>query len=69
MRLALVVAVMPFDVDLPSLSVFYAKACSPMSTHYVYGAVEVCTGGLDSLILPQVNTACMQIFLDEVTVA
>jgi transposase len=40
-----------------------------MLTHeytYVYGAVDVCTGELDSLILPHVNTECMQLFLDEV---
>ena len=33
---------------------------------YAYGAVDVVNGELDSLILPHVNTACMQIFLDEV---
>ena len=40
-----------------------------MLTHeytYAYGAVDVVTGELDSLILPHVNTECMQIFLDEV---
>jgi len=45
--------------------------CQSMLTHeytYAYGAVDVCMGELDSLILPQVNTACMQIFLDEVAV-
>jgi hypothetical protein len=31
------------------------------------GAVDVCTGELDSLILPHVNTGCMQLFLDEVS--
>src|ERR1035437_3555604 len=43
--------------------------CQGMLTHeytYAYGAVDVCTGELESLILPHVNTACMQIFLDEV---
>ena len=40
-----------------------------MLTHeytYAYGAVDVVSGELDSLILPQVNTVCTQIFLDEV---
>jgi transposase len=40
-----------------------------MLTHeytYTYGAVDVCTGELDSLILPHVNTECMQLFLDKV---
>ena len=40
-----------------------------MLTHeytYVYGAVDVCTGELDSLILPHVNTECIQ-FLNEVS--
>ena len=40
-----------------------------MLTHeytYAYGAVDVVNGELDSLILPHVNTDCMQIFLDEV---
>jgi transposase len=44
--------------------------CQAMLTHeytYAYGAVDVYTGKLDSLILPQVNTVCMQIFLDEVS--
>ena len=39
-----------------------------MLTHeytYAYGAVDVVSGELDSLILPQVNTVCTQIFLDE----
>ncbi|WP_245598044.1 IS630 family transposase [Ottowia thiooxydans] len=43
--------------------------CQGMLTHeytYAYGAVDVCTGELDSLILPHVNTECMQVFLDEV---
>ena len=41
-----------------------------MLTHqytYAYSAVDVCTGELDSLILPHVNTHCMQLFLDEVS--
>ena len=43
--------------------------CQGMLTHeytYAYGAVDVISGELDSLILPHVNTDCMQIFLDEV---
>jgi transposase len=44
--------------------------CQAMLTHeytYAYGAVDACTGELDSLILPQVNTHCMQLFLNEVS--
>ena len=44
--------------------------CQGMLTHeytYVFGAVDICTGELDSLILPHVNTECMQLFLDEVS--
>ncbi len=33
---------------------------------YAYGAVSVMDGILDTLIIPYVNTNCMQIFLDEV---
>jgi hypothetical protein len=33
---------------------------------YAYAAVEPATGTMDALILPQVNTHCMQIFLDTV---
>jgi transposase len=33
---------------------------------YAYAAVSVADGTLDSLILPHVNGACMQLFLDEV---
>jgi transposase len=33
---------------------------------YAYAAVEAKSGELDSLILPDVNTYCMQLFLDEV---
>ena len=43
--------------------------CRAMLTHeytYAYGAVDVVSGELDCLILPHVNTDCMQIFLDEV---
>lgn len=44
--------------------------CQGMLTHeytYAYGAVDICTGAIDSLILPHVNTECMQLFLDEVS--
>lgn len=34
---------------------------------YAYGAVSIIDGQWDSLILPQVNTICMQIFLDEIS--
>lgn len=43
--------------------------CPAMLTHeytYAYAAVDVTSGEMDSLILPHVNTACMQVFLDEV---
>jgi transposase len=43
--------------------------CQAMLTHeytYAYGAVDVVSGEFDSLILPHVNTDCMQLFLDEV---
>ena len=43
--------------------------CRAMLTHeytYAYAAVEANSGELDSLILPHVNTDCMQLFLDEV---
>jgi hypothetical protein len=43
--------------------------CKAMLTHeytYAYAAVEPATGTMDALILPQVNTYCMQIFLDTV---
>jgi transposase len=43
--------------------------CQAMLTHeytYAYAAVDVQTGALDTLILPHVNTECMQLFLDEV---
>ena len=33
---------------------------------YAYGAVSIADGQWDSLILPKTNTACMQIFLDEI---
>lgn len=33
---------------------------------YVFGAVSPLDGQLDTLLLPQVDTACMQLFLDEV---
>ena len=44
--------------------------CRAMLTReytYAYGAVDVVSGELDSLILPHVNTGCMQLFLDEVS--
>jgi transposase len=43
--------------------------CQAMLTHeytYAYAAVDVVSGEMDSLILPHVNTACMQVFLDAV---
>ena len=43
--------------------------CKAMLTHeytYAYAAVEAATGMMDALILPQVNTHCMQLFLDTV---
>lgn len=43
--------------------------CKAMVTQeytYAYTAACVTTGGLDSLILPEVNSECMQIFLDAV---
>lgn len=45
--------------------------CQAMLAHeytYAYAAVEAKSGELDSLILPHVNTGCMQLFLDEVGV-
>jgi hypothetical protein len=33
---------------------------------YAYGAVSIASGQWDSLILPNTNTRCMQIFLDEI---
>ena len=44
--------------------------CQAMLTHeytYAYGAVDACTGELDSFILPHVNTQCIQLFLNEVS--
>ena len=35
---------------------------------YAYAAVSVSDGMLDTLILPHVNSICMQVFLDEVSV-
>lgn len=43
--------------------------CQAMVTQeytYAYAAVSVLDGVLDTLILPRVNGACMQLFLDEV---
>lgn len=34
---------------------------------YAYGAVSVRDGALDTLILPTVNSGCMQIFLNEIS--
>jgi transposase len=45
--------------------------CQGMLTHeytYAYGAVDVSTGEFESLILPHVNTDCMQVFLNEVSI-
>ena len=42
--------------------------CQAMLTHeytYAYAAVDVQSGVLDTLVLPHVNTDCMQVFLDE----
>ena len=33
---------------------------------YAYGAVSPIDGRFDSLILPHVNSTCMQVFLDEI---
>jgi transposase len=33
---------------------------------YAYGAVSILDGQLDSLVLPTIDTDCMQIFLDEI---
>lgn len=44
--------------------------CRAMVTQqytYAYAAVSVTDGVLDTLILPQVNSRCMQVFLDEVS--
>ena len=43
-------------------------ACPVTISHkavYAYAAVSIGSGQVDSLILPDVNTACMQVFLDE----
>ena len=32
---------------------------------YAYAAIEPLTGVMDTLVLPQVNTYCMQVFLNE----
>ena len=44
--------------------------CQAMVTQeytYAYAAVSVADGVLDTLILPHVNSDCMQVFLDEVS--
>ena len=46
-----------------------APCARPCSTHeytYAYAAIEPATGLMDALVLPHVNTGCMQIFLDTV---
>lgn len=43
--------------------------CHAMVTQqytYAYGAVSIPGGELDTLILPHVNSECMQVFIDEV---
>ena len=35
--------------------------------NYAYAAVSVRDGALDTLILPTVNSGCIQIFLDEIS--
>jgi len=47
----------------------FRPVCQAMVTQeytYAYAAVSVSDGGLDTLILPHVNTICMQVFVDEV---
>lgn len=44
----------------------YAPKEVTLGDTYAYAAVDILTGALDALILPYVNTACMQVFLDEV---
>ncbi|MCX5854178.1 MAG: IS630 family transposase [Deltaproteobacteria bacterium] len=48
----------------------FRPVCYSMVSHeytYAYAAVSVMDGKVDSLILPQVNGVCMQIFLDEIS--
>ena len=35
-------------------------------TSYAYGAVSPLDGAFDSLVLPHVNSNCMQIFINEI---
>lgn len=42
------------------------KAMVTQQYTYAYGAVSPQDGCFDSLVLPHVNTECMQIFLDEI---
>lgn len=42
------------------------KAMVTQQYVYAYGAISPADGRFDSLILPQVNGKCMQLFLDEV---
>lgn len=37
------------------------------ASSYVYGIISPTDGRFDSLILPEVNTECMQIFIDEIS--
>lgn len=48
----------------------FRPLCQAMVTQeytYAYAAVSVSDGDLDTLILPNVNTTCMQLFVDEVS--
>ena len=42
------------------------KAMVTQQYTYAYGAVSPLDGRFDSLMLPHVNSGCMQVFLDEV---
>ena len=42
------------------------KAMVTQQYAYAYGAVSLMDGRFDSLMLPHVNSECMQVFLDEV---
>lgn len=44
-----------------------AKAMIVREFTYAYAAVSPADGTLDSLVLPHVDTGCMQLFLDEVS--
>jgi transposase len=48
----------------------YRPVCRTMVCHdyvYAYGAVSLPDGQWDSLLLPRVDTICMQVFLDEIS--